>query len=354
MGLFNVFSKNYIGIDIGASSIKVVELSRQQGKTLSNYGILGFEYYSKGSFQTRERGVLSIEEGNIVQAITSILKEAGIKSNQVFFSIPDYVTFFTTFDLPPMSQEEIPEAVKYEAPRRIPLPLSEVTLDWQVIKGGPSKQANKPLRVLLVTVPNDVIERYQRIAQKASLKIMALEAEVFAMMRALVKYQDKSNIVCLVDVGRRSSTINIVSQGVLKISYSFDISGETFTQTLANALSIDKDKAMVIKRTYGLSEKNEDIRMILEPTAKLLLDKIKEVFNELYVRDKERVGKIIFTGGEINMPGFVEYFSRNLDLPIERANPFIDISAPPTLQEILKNLGPSLSIAVGMALRGFK
>lgn len=354
MGLFNVFSKNYIGIDIGVSSIKVVELSKQRGKTLSNYGILGSEYYTQGSFQNRERGALSIEEDNIVQAITSILKESGIKSNQVFFSIPDYVTFFTTFDLPPMTQEEIPEAVKYEAPRRIPLPLSEVTLDWQVIKGGPGRETNTPLRVLLVTVPNDVIERYQRIAKKVGLKIMALEAEVFAIMRALVKYQDKSNIVCLVDVGRRSSTINIVSQGILKISYSFDISGETFTQTLANALSIDKDKALAIKRTYGLSEKNEDIKMILEPKAKLILDKIKEVFNELYARDKERVGKLIFSGGEVSVPGFMEYFSEKLDLPIERANPFIDISAPPTLQEILKNLGPSLTIAVGMALRGFK
>jgi type IV pilus assembly protein PilM len=353
MGLFNAFSKNFLGVDIGISSIKLVELSKQKGKTLTNYGILGADYYAQGSFQNRERGVLSMEETSIVKAITSIIKEAGIESKEAFFAIPDYVSFFTTFDLPPMTEQEIPEAVKYEAPRRIPLPLSDVTLDWQIIKGMTGGQQHRPLRVLLVTVPNDVIEQYQRVAQKAGLKIVALEAEVFAMVRALIKYQDKSNIVCLVDVGKRSTTINIVAQGALKVSYSFDVAGETFTKSLASTFSIEENKAETIKRNYGLS-KNEDIQKILEPKARAILEKIKGVFNELYVRDKEKVGKIIFTGGEVNMPGFIEYFSQSLDLPIEQANPFIDISAPPTLQEILRNLGPSLTIATGMASRGFQ
>jgi len=353
MSLFNVFSKNFVGIDIGTDSIKMVELSRQKGKTLANYGILGAEYFSGNSFRSRERGVLSIEERNIVEAITNILQEAGIKSKQAFFSIPDYVSFFTTFDLPPMSEKEVPQAVKYEAPRRIPLPLSEVTLDWQIIKGGPNSKGAVPLRVLLVTVPNDVINQYQRIAQGAGLKIIALEAEVFAILRALIKYQDKSNVICLIDIGERSSTINIVSQGILKVSHSLDASGENFTQALTSALGIEKRKASAIKYVYGMSEKNQEIKKILLPKAELILRKTKNVFNELYAKDKEVPGKVILSGGGVAMPGLVEYFSQSLDIPIEVANPFIDIAIPPSLEGILKNLGPSLTIAAGMALRGF-
>jgi len=350
---FRVFSKNFIGIDIGTSSIKVVELERRREKILSNYGVLGSEYFSSQSFQAREKGTLSIAEGNIIEALSAVLKEAGIKAREAFFAIPDYATFFTTFNLPPMPNQEIPEAVKYEAPRRIPLPLSEVTLDWQLIKGGPSQEGKTPLRILLVAVPNEVIAQYQRIAASVGLKIVALEAEVFALLRALVKYQDKSNIVCLVDIGDRSTTINIVAQGILKVSYSFDVAGENFTKALAEALEIDKRKAEIIKRVYGFTDKKPAIKELLAPMAEAILEKMKTIFNEVYLEDKERVGKVIVAGGGAALPGFLDYLNKELDLPVELANPFIDIAYPPTLEEPLQNLGPGFTIAVGMALRGF-
>ncbi len=207
--LSNVFSKSSLGIDIGTSSIKIVELSKKQGRSLTNYASLDSKYFAKQAFYTREKGHFSVDETYITQALASILKEAGVKTKDAYFSIPDYVSFFTTFDLPPMSNQEIAEAVKYEAPRRIPLPLSEVTLDWQVIKGGPGNKGNTPLRVLLVTVPNEVINQYQRIAESLKIKAVALEAEAFALLRALVNYQDRGAVVCLVDIGERSTTINI-------------------------------------------------------------------------------------------------------------------------------------------------
>jgi len=349
----SLFSKNCIGIDIGTSSIKLVELEKRGGITLTNYGILGSDYFVDPILTTRKKGTLSIAEPNICGALSSILKESGIKSKQAFFSIPDFATFFTTFNLPSMSGQEIADAVKYEAPRRIPLPLSEVTLDWQLIKGGPSAEGRTPLRILLVAVPNEVIAQYQRIAISAGLKLIALEAEVFALVRALVKYQDTGNIICLIDIGERTTTINIVPQGTLRISYSFDISGENFTEKLAQELGIEKKKAEIIKRMYGLSTEKPLIRKILQPLADLILEKTKSIFDEFYLEDKERVGKVILTGGGAALPGFIDYFAEELDLPIELANPFLDISCPPTLEGALKKIGPGVTIAAGMALRGF-
>jgi len=353
LNLFGGLSKNFIGIDIGTSSIKVVELAKGKDKVLSNYAMLTSDYFSGEAFQVREKGSLSIRESNISQALSSILKEADIKSKEAFFAIPDYATFFTTFNLPAMSESEIPEAVKYEAPRRIPLPLSEVTLDWQVIKGGPSTEGKSPLRILLVTVPNEVIAQYQNVAKSVGLKVVALEAEVFALTRALIKYQDKSNIVCLVDVGERSTTINIIAQGVLKVSYSFDISGENFTKAIMEHLEVDKKKAETIKRIYGLTDKNPDVKGIMRPVAETILKKIKDIFDEVYLEDKERVGKVILSGAGAQLSGLVDYFSKGLDLPIELANPFMGIAYPPTLEDALKKIGPGFTIAIGMALRGF-
>ena len=350
-----LFSKNFIGIDIGTSSIKVVELEKGKGKNkaLSNYGILGADYFIGEAHQSREKGTLAINESNASQALSSILKETGIRSKNAFFAIPDYATFFTTFNLPAMSEAEIPEAVKYEAPRRIPLPLSEVTLDWQLIKGSPSKEGRTALRVLLVAVPNELISQYQKIAASAGLKIVALEAEVFALVRALIKYQDKSNVICLVDIGERSTTINIAAQGILKVSYSFDISGEDFTNTISEQLQTEKSKAETIKRICGLNDKKPVIKEIIKPVAEAILGKIKSIFDEVYLEDKERVSKVILSGGGATLVGLADYLSAELDLPVELANPFLDISYPPTLEETLKKLGAGFTIATGMALRGF-
>lgn len=349
-----VLSKNFIGIDIGTSSIKVVELSKNKGKTLSNYGALGSEYFSDRNFRAQEKGALSFDEDIISKALKSIIKEAGIKSKDAFFAIPDFVSFFTAFDLPPMTMQEVPEAVKYEAPRRIPLPLSDVTLDWQVIKGGPDEEGKTPLRVLLVTVPNEAIDQYQKIAHLVGLKIKALEAEAFAMSRALIKYQDKANVVCLIDVGERSTAINIISQGILKLSYSFDVAAADLTKALSQALSINKNKAEQIKQVHGISDKKPVIKEILLPMVNSILEKTKNIFDELYLEDKERVRKIILSGGGVSMPGFLNYFNEQMDLPVEIANPFIDISYPPMLQDVLQKLGPKFTISVGIALRGIE
>jgi len=347
-----IFSKTSIGVDIGTSSIKIVELEKRKGISLTNYGVLGADYFHGKDIRVREKGSLSIDEEKITQAIGAILKEAQIKTRQAYFSIPDFASFFTTFELPPMPENEVAEAVKYEAPRRIPLPLSEVVLDWQLIKGGPTKDGKTPLRVLLVAVPNNVIDQYQKVAQNAGLKIQALEAEVFGVMRALVKYQDKTGVVCLIDVGERSTTINIVSQGILKLSHSFDISGEDFNRVLSEALQIDIKKAEIIKRMYGITGEHKSLQDIVRPLANAITEKTKSVFDEIYLQDKERVGKVILSGGGAILPGLIDYFHKSLDVPIEIANPFLDINYHPTLETALKRLSPSFTIAVGMAQRG--
>jgi type IV pilus assembly protein PilM len=351
---FPLLSKSYLGIDIGTSALRVVEITEQKGKKLKNYGELGAEYFSERSFRKGEREVFSLADKNITAALLSILKEAKIKEKRVFFSIPDFATFFTTFELPAMSKDEIPEAVRYEAPRRIPLPLSEVTLDWEIIKEAPASEGVAPLKILLVAVPNEIITQYQNIAVNLGLKLLALEAEVFALSRALIKYQDKSSTVCLIDIGARSTTVNIVDLGILKVSHSFDIAGNNFTKTLSEELEIDFQRAEIIKKMYGITAGQPIIQEILLPQITPIFNEAKNIFNNFYLEEKKAVQKIILSGGSSLMPGLLDYLTEFFNLPIEIANPFLEISFPPTLSEILKKIGPRFTIAVGVAQRGFK
>ncbi|MCD5396187.1 MAG: type IV pilus assembly protein PilM [Candidatus Pacebacteria bacterium] len=346
-----LFSKNFLGIDIGSSSIKVVELSPKNGAKLENYAQLKTEYFAGKEFiQHFQTGAL-LSGPRVVEALSAMFEEAKIKTKNAFFSIPDYASFFTTFTLPSMSKKEVEEAIKYEAPRHIPLPLADVTLDWQIIKGTPQFEGTVPLKILLVAVPNETIEQYQDIAKSLNLKILALEAEVFALARALVKYQDKKGVVCLIDVGYKTTTINIVSHNILKTSHSIDLSSEELTNAIAGSLKIDQKRAEIIKNLYGV-KKAPVIKEILMPYLKNLSKETKKIFNDYFLDEKERVDKIILSGGGARMPGISEYFNEEFKIPVEVGNPFLDINYLSGLELILQKIGPEFTIALGAALRG--
>ena len=195
---FKKIPKECLGVDIGTSSIKIVEIrKRGKEKELGNYG----EIKIRDIYPDFKKNIITAESEEIAKVIEAILDEAKIKTKVAVFSLPDYSSFFTTFTLPAMTRQEIPEAVKFEAPVRIPLPLAKVTLDWQVVEGF--EKENLPLRILLVAVPNETVDKYREIASLAKLDLMALEAEVFGLVRTLVKTEEPT---VLVDIGRESTT----------------------------------------------------------------------------------------------------------------------------------------------------
>ena len=341
---FKALPKSFLGVDIGTFSIKIVEISLLgKKKKLENYGEIKPEAFYEKPFRAFEKNTLTLSSQDVAQVISSILKEAKIKTKESCFSIPDFSSFFTTISLPSMSKEELSQAVKYEARQHIPLPLSEVTLDWQIIGEG---------KILLVAVPNEVIYQYQEIAKNSQLKLRAMEAEVFGLSRALVKNQTP---VFLVDIGARSTTCSIVDQGVVKLSHSFDTSGNDFTDAIARGLNLDYSKAEELKKKRGLiSTDQTDTRELLMPLIDLILNEIGKIHQNFLQTENKEIGKIILGGGSALLPGLKEYFSEQLEKPVEVANPFADFHYPPLLAQTLKKMGPSYSIAVGAALRSLE
>lgn len=348
--LFKFRPKNFLGIDVGASFIRIVELSkRAQTFQLENYGEMGLSSLNDKPFRIFKKKNLSLSNKEIAKAIQAIIKEAEIETKEVSCSIPDFCSFFTKVELPVMDKDEVPQAVKYQVRPYVPLPLEDVTLDWSVIEGEPSKT---DLKILVVAIPNDVITQYQEIAQLADLKLKFLEPEVFALARATNKNTKEKKIIGLIDIGARSTTCSVLEQRVLKISHSFNIAGQELTEVIARSLNIGYNKAEDIKRKQGLL--SEQVRKILLPLVGSILEEIKKAFRNFYLQEGKEIEKIILAGGLCLMPGLKEFFSAELKKPVNIADPFLDIACPAVLTETLKQIGPYYGVALGLSLKGLE
>lgn len=242
--MFSFGSKKFLGIDIGTYSIKIVELKKIGNKyELENYGEINTSLVRQAFSSIRkEEFVLSNE--TVVQSISSICKEMKTRTKEINFSIPDFCTFFTNLKIPKMKKEKISEAIKYEIRPYIPISLSELTLDWIITN---EKETGNVFEILAVAIPNDIISQYQQIAYASGLKLRVLEPEVFALGRSAF-WNNSKGLIGLIDIGSRSTTASIMEEGVLKISYSFNIAGNELTTVLAKSMNIDYNKAESLKK----------------------------------------------------------------------------------------------------------
>jgi len=350
---FFKISKRCLGIDIGTSFVKIVEISgSKEKKKLENYGEISSLVLYKRPFRAFEKNNFLLSSQDIAKVISAILKEAKIRTKKVIFSIPDFCSFFTSFELPLMSKKELPQAVRYEARQHVPLPLGEVVLDWQVIN------KEKELKILLIAVPNDIITQYQEIATLCALELFAIEAEVFGLLRALIK--EKQGTIILIDIGSQSTTCSVIDNQILRISHSFDTAGNELTEQIVKELDIDYKTAEFFKKKYGTSMPNLDlldkksIKEILLPSINSILVEVKKISQEFYHSQGKEIQKIILAGGTALLPGLKEYFEDQLKTKTEIANPFSNISYPSILEKTLNQMGPSYAIAIGMALRGLE
>jgi len=349
--------QNSLGIDIGTKVIRVVEISKNKGKiTLENYGEVNLDVACKEFFRSFDKKNLNPAVNNISVAIAGIIEATGIKTKKVVFSLPDFATFSTTFELPPMSKKDMVNAIGFEARKYIPLPLSELVLDWQLMNKETLKENNK---VLVMAVPNIIVEQYKTIAEKSGLELIALEAEAMALKRALVKPTDPTT--CLLEIGFQSTNINIVDQGFMKMSFSFDMAGKDLTYSLAETLNVPAGEAEEMKKTQGLVDSGETkTSHILTPILSIVSERTKKVIRDFEAQENKKVEKVILAGGTSMMKGIKEYFEKSLNqdeaqpFKVEIGKPFKDIVYPPILEKKMDEINVTYAIALGEALRKFE
>lgn len=352
--MFGLFGKNYLGFDIGASSIRIVELSgTKESAKLINYGEIESAGNFSSPFMSLDQSNLFLAEENVTRAIKEVLHQMKTKSREAIFSLPDFSTFFVTFDLPKMDEaKELPQAVSFEAKKYIPIPMRNITLDWQIIENFKKEDGSEFFKILTVAIPNEVIDQYQRVATNCQLKLLGFEPEAFGLYRSLAKGYSKP--VCIIDVGMNSTTINIADENTVKLSHSINFSGNQITQAVAKGMSLSIEQADSLKIQQGLSGSDAKVKDIILPSVNMLVQEVDRTFREFQREAHKDVCKIILSGSTAFMPGFLEHLATQFkcDDKSEIANPFLKLNYPTQLKDKLITMGPRYAVAVGMALRG--
>lgn len=345
--IFNPFrakKETSLGVDIGTSSIKIVELQKKGGGIeLSNYA-----EYSSGEGSAIHSSSVRLLSSQAADIIKQLTREAHLEVREATMSIPMFSGFSTVITMPGMSDAELAQAVQYEAKKYIPLPLSEVQFEWTKLGNS-----DKAVRLLIVAVTNELINKYHEIAKLSGLTLKYLELESFSMARALTN--SKQGAVSgasslIIDIGSRSSTLTVVEGAWPVFSRSMDVSGLEFSKIISSSLGIDFARAEDLKKIDGIKVGDG----VLMPLIDSVLQEARRISDNYTKIRKLSIGEVILSGGSSSMPGFLNYVVKVLGRQTKIGDPFRDIIYPEQLRAVLKRMSPSFSVATGLALREFK
>lgn len=361
-GVFSKESTNSaVGIDIGSSSIKIVEIKKKGGKAvLETYGAIAL-----GPYAGVEMGrVTNLPEEKIIEALNEVLKESGVTTPSSALSVPVQSSLIFTIQLPAqIKDEEMKAIVSTEARKYIPVPITEVSLDYFILPKKepsfeeehlPQLQENDGVEkqdVLVVAIQNDAIARLRSVVAGSKLDAGFFEVEIFSSVRA--NFEHELSPVLLVDLGASRTKISLVEFGVVKGYHTVNRGGADITDSISKSLSIPYEKAEESKKEFGLYGDPKEPKMA--DVIKVHIDYIfSETNNVLLGYEKKynrAISKIIFSGGGSLLKGLTEVASNNFKAEIAIGKPFSKAGIPVFLEKVFETTGPEFAVAVGLALR---
>ena len=341
--------KETVGLDIGASSVKAVQLKPVRGgHQLVRLGIAPLHP------ETIVDGVI-MDSGTVISAVQQIFTENQIKSKDVVVAVSGHSVIVKKIKVGRMKLEELEEQIPFEAEQYVPYAIEDVNLDFQILEGT-SAGANE-MDVLLVAVKKDIINDYLSIISTAGLKAVVVDVDAFALQNAFeIAFEvEKEQVVGLVNLGAAVMNINILQGGLSEFTRDSALGGTRYTESIQKMLGLSYEQAESLKlggevdgRTY------EDARPAIEMVNTEVAGEIRRSFD--FFRSSshsDTIHRVVLSGGCARLPGLVEYLSENLEIPCEVANPLRNIKADPKMfdPEYLEVIAPQLAVSVGLALR---
>jgi len=352
-------STSAIGIDIGSSAIKVVEIKKKGGKAvLETYGVI-----SLGSYADVDNGrVTNLPSDKTVEALKEVLKQSGVTSNSVALSIPVKSSLIFTIELPHQIKEsEIASIIPTEARKYIPVPITEVSLDYFILpkKEASFEEANSEgmsssegkIEVLVVAIQNDAVSKYRSIVSECALGAGFFEIEIFSSIRA--NFEHELSPVLLIDFGASSTKLSIVEFGTVKSFHIINRGSADITDSISKSLSIPFSKAEEMKKEFGLfgDSGEQSLVDIIKVHTDYIFSETNNVLLGYEKKYNRAISKVIFSGGGSLLKGLKEIAIDNFKAEIEVGRPFSKVGAPAFLEKVLSATGPEFAVAIGLALR---
>ncbi len=344
---FGIKKPYFLGIDFGTSLIKAVELTLENGEPkLLNYGQVDLARLEKG----KVTGGNSYDD-EVVLYLRALLQNLRSKSKGVYAAMPAFTGLVSLIELPEMDEDELKEAIQFEAHKYIPSSLEDVTLSWEVV-GLHQAEAGSgaKMEILLVAALNKEVVRYQKYIRTAGMEVDFLELETFSLVRSIVGHEPGLHLV--IDIGSRATNLVLVDEGLVKVSRNLDAGGKDITRTLTDGLGITAERAEMLKK----SEKdflNQPESAIVFPALEMIASEAQRMLTAHRTKYPDRECQdIILSGGTAQLKGLMEYYTRFFGLSVRIGNPWQRISYNPSMTEDIQRLGTSFSVALGLALVG--
>ena len=339
--------KEIVGVDIGSSSVKAIQLKEQKGTWhLQNIGLVPLppEAIVDNTL---------MDSSSVVEATRNLLKSLGVKAKEVTSSVSGNSIIIRKILLPTMTQEELDDQIQWEADQYIPFDINDVHIDFQIL--SPDDRDPSKMSVLLAASKKDIVNDYVAVFNEAGLKLAVMDVDAFAVQNAFeLNYDvDPEEVSALINIGASIMNINIVKGGFSLFTRDVQMGGNLYTEEIQKQFSVRTDEAERIKLTHEIQD-GERLQTVIGRINETLAMEIRrslDFYNSTATDGK--IDKVFLSGGCAKIPLLTDAISERLGLPVEIINPFQKIVCnekefdPDYLQE----MGPMVTVAVGLAIR---
>lgn len=343
--------KSVAGLDVGSSSIKIVELD---GK-MNNLSLTGLGFENLPADTVVDGQIMELN--TVSEVIKNICSNHQIEAGQVITGVSGHSVIIKNIVLPPMSREELEESIDWHAEEHIPYDLSDVSLDYQV-----TVENSEATQVLIAAVKRERIDNIKQAIQLSGRQPVVIDVDTFALQNCYeVNYQpDDSQVVTLLNIGASTMNVNLVQGTRSLFTRDITIGGSQFTDVLQRNLGLSFQQAEAVKRGVvdaSVEVEEKAIEPLINDVTEMVAMEIQKTFDFYRATTEDTevvVQKILISGGGSKLSGLAEELSRRLELPVEVLDPFRNIKVdtrkfdPDYLSEIM----PEMAVAVGLAVRG--
>jgi type IV pilus assembly protein PilM len=351
MQLFKKRSKPLIGVDIGSSSIKVIELTKfKKGFQLSGFAMepLAPDSVVDGAI---------IDTPVVAGTIKKILSAGKFKPKGVATGISGHSVIVKRVVVPAATPAEVEPSIQMDMEQYIPFDITEVNMDYQVVGPGTTSTEEVGMDVVLVAAKKDKIQNHTNVITLAGRTHDVVDIDAFALQNAFeANYDvDPNATIALLNIGASLMNINIAKGGMPLFIRDVSVGGNQYTDILQKELQLNFQEAEDLKLGKTGGGEAEMVQPLLESITDMLIMEVQKTFDffrETY--PNEMITQVLISGGTSHMQGLAERIQEAFGYPTEVLNPFKSITVGPKVDGIkVRSLGPALAVAVGLALRGF-
>jgi len=353
---FGFNSSSLVGLDIGSSMVKAVELTfkgKNKEFELNHLGMakLPSEAIVQGAF---------LNSSAIAETVREAIENAKIRSKNVAAAVSGHSVIVKKVNLPVMTRDELDEQIRWEAEQYIPFDVNEVNLDFQILDDGEASEGDGQMEVLLVAAKKDLIDDYVQVISEAGLTAIAIDVAAFAVENAFEANYDVSpdEVVALVNIGAQVVNINILKNGAPAFTRDITTAGNQYTEEIQKALSVSFDEAERIKMGGNRKDESQDVvpqevEHAMQAVTETVTGEISRSLDFFAATTAEsHINRVVLSGGGASVAGFEKAFHERTGLPVEIMNPFSRMIPSSKFEpELLDEMAPALGVGVGLALR---